>query len=97
VTINNATTPTQVYFNTTYYVLGHIGKVATPGANVIATTAGTTTTVQSVGFQNPDGSIALVALNNGSSATTIAVSWNGQTFDYNLPAGAAASFKWPAH
>ena len=95
VTINSNTSPASVYFNNTYYVLGHVGKFVTPGANVISTTPGSTSGIQSIGFQNPDGSLVVVAFNGGSSSTTLTVSWNDETFDYTLSSGTAVTFKWP--
>lgn len=95
VTINSNTSPASVYFNNLYYVLGHVGKFVTPGANVIETTQGSTSGVQSVGFQNPDGSLVVVAFNGGSASTAVSVVWNNESFDYTIPAGAAVSFKWP--
>lgn len=94
VTVNGDTTPASLYFNTTYYALGHIGKFVTPGANVIGTSSQGTTGIQDVAFVNPNGSIVLVVFNGASSSTTFSVSWNSEYFNYTLPAGAAATFEW---
>jgi len=94
VTLDSSTSPTSVYYNNMYYALGHIGKFVTPGAYVIATTAGTTSGVQSIGFSNPDGTLVVVAFNGGSSSATTTLSWNGKSFDFTIPAGAAVTFKW---
>jgi glucosylceramidase len=93
-TINSNTSPASMYFNNTYYALGHIGKFVTPGANVIGTTTQTTTGVQDVGFLNPDGSLVVVAFNGAAAAETITVASNGMNFNYTMPAGAAVTFKW---
>jgi glucosylceramidase len=50
--------------------------------------------VEDVGFQNPDGSLVLFVLNSANSASAFTVSSNSQTFNYTLPAGAVATFKW---
>jgi len=94
VTVDSSTSPASIYYNTTYYALGHIGKFVTPGAHVISTTTQDSTGIQDVGFVNPDGTLVLVAFNGGSSSTIFTVAWNSQTFDYTLPAGAAVTFKW---
>jgi len=96
-TVTTLVSPAQVYYNDAFYALGHIGRVALPGANVIATTPGSSSGVQTVGFLNPDNTLALVAFNGASSQTAVTVSWNGQTFDYTLPGGAAVSFRWSAN
>jgi hypothetical protein len=51
--------------------------------------------IDNVAFKNPDGSIALVALNEGSSAQSFQVSYGGSSFGYSLPGGAIATFTWP--
>ena len=94
VTVNSSTSPASIYYNNTFYAYGQIGKFVMPGANLIGTTSQSTSGIQDAGFQNPDGSIVLVVLNNGSSSTVFTVSWNGKSFDYTLPGGAAATFYW---
>ncbi|WP_328989466.1 RICIN domain-containing protein [Kribbella sp. NBC_01245] len=83
----------NVSYNVEYYVLGHASKFVLPGAQRISSTtfAGD---VESVAFRNPDGSIALIALNAGSASKTFTVRSNGQSFNYTLPAGAVATYTW---
>ncbi|GAA4187643.1 ricin-type beta-trefoil lectin domain protein [Streptosporangium oxazolinicum] len=83
----------NVAYNVEYYVLGHVSKFVVPGARRIdsSTYAGD---LESVAFKNPDGSIALLALNAGSSGKAFKVRWKGQSFTYTLPAGAAGTFTW---
>jgi glucosylceramidase len=96
VTIDPATgeaTPTA-----DYYVLGHVTRFVKHGARRIAsTTAGTVT---DVAFQNPNGSIVLLAVNdnwdNTSPAQEFNVELRGQTFSYSLPPGAVATLTFPA-
>jgi glucosylceramidase len=94
ITVDGSKSPSAIYFNNMYYALGHIGKFVTPGANVITTTTQSSPGVQDIGFQNPDGSLVVVAFNSGTASSTFTVSWNSMTFNYTLPAGAAATFKW---
>ncbi|HEY1013679.1 MAG TPA: carbohydrate-binding protein [Herpetosiphonaceae bacterium] len=78
-----------------YYSLGHVSKFVAPGAYRIASnTFGGG--IENVAFKNPDGSIALVALNAGGSSSTFKVRWAGQSFSYTLPRGAVATFRWNA-
>lgn len=83
----------QISYNVEYYVLGHASKFVVPGAARIdsSTYAGD---IESVAFRNPDGSIALIALNAGSANKTFKVRWQGQSFTYTLPAGAVATYTW---
>ena len=84
----------SVSYNAEYYALGHLSKFVKPGAVRISSTGYGAGGVQNVAFKNPDGSIALVALNSGG-AQNFQVSYAGQSFGYNLPAGAMATFTWP--
>jgi glucosylceramidase len=72
-----------------------IGPLRNSGAARIASTDLGNGSIQTVGFKNPDGSLALITLNsNTTHPITFQVSWGGQSFTYTLPAGSVASFKW---
>jgi len=94
VTVNSATSPASIYYNTLYYALGHVGKFVSSGAFVIGTTSQGTAGIQDVGFLNPDGSLVVVAFNGTTSATTVNVQWATQSFSYTIPASSAVTFKW---
>jgi len=51
-------------------------------------------TIENVAFQNPDGSLVVVALNSDMLEKSFQVKWHGQTFTYTLPAYAVVTFKW---
>jgi glucosylceramidase len=91
VTVNGG----SVTYNADYYVLGHLAKFVKPGAVRIDSTAQGQGGIENVAFKNPDGSIALVAVNSGTAAQNFQVSYSGSSFGYNLPAGAMATFTWP--
>jgi glucosylceramidase len=90
VTVNGAT----VTYNAEYYVLGHLSKFVKPGAVRVDSTAVAQGGIENVAFRNPDGTIALVAVNTGGTQD-FQVSYNGAKFGYRLPAGAMATFTWP--
>jgi glucosylceramidase len=75
-----------------YYTLGHYSKYVLPGA--VRVYSSNTPSIASVAFQNPDGSMALIAYNNATSSQTFKVQWGAQSFSYTLPATAAATFTW---
>lgn len=91
VTINNVTG--AVTRNVEYYALGHASKFVDPGAVRIASNS-VSGGIETVAFRNPDGSKVLIALNNSNASNTFKVSWNAQSFNYTLSAGALATFKW---
>jgi len=95
VTVNNSAGTAN--YNAEYYSLGQASKFVKPGAVRINSNTFGSGNIEDVAFQNPDGSTAMIVLNsNTSSANTFGVDENGQHFDYTLPAGAVATFTWPA-
>jgi len=91
VTVNNSTSYTK---NVAYYIIGQISKFVKPGAVRISSSS-SSGTIQTVGFRNPDGSIALVVYNSGS-ANTIKVVSGSSAFNYTVPASSAITFNWSA-
>ena len=91
VTVNSATG--AVTRNEEYYALGHASKFVDQGAVRIASNS-VAGGIENVAFRNPDGSKVLVALNNGSADIAFKVQWGSQSFNYTLPAGAVATYKW---
>ena len=79
--------------NLEYYVLGHASRFVMPGAHRIESTTGVKG-LASVAFQNPDGSMALIVLNDAKRQRKFSVRSAGASFDYALPAGAVATFVW---
>ena len=94
VTIDDSVSPANVTFNVEYYVLGHLGKFVVPGAHRIDSNTFGAGSIEDVAFQNPDGSIVLLVLNSASNAETFSVGFQGESFNYTLPAGALATFIW---
>lgn len=83
----------QVDYNIDYYTIGHLTKFVTKGAHRIDSTQNPQ--IWNVAFQNPDGSVALIAYNSDLASTrAFQVQWGQQFFDYTLPAGSAATFTW---
>lgn len=79
-----------------YYVLGHATRFVRPGARRIASTVAGN--VQDVAFRNPDGSLALIVVNDdwGDGSQRFNVRLDQREFSYELPAGAVATFTVPA-
>lgn len=76
-----------------YYTLAHASKFVRPGARRIASTA-QHDEVRTVAFQNPDGGLALIALNTGAHTRTVRVTQGGRGFDYPLPGASVSTFTW---
>lgn len=92
VTIDQATG--QVTYNEEYYVLGHVTKFVDPGAYRIDSGPSDYRLPSQVAFLNPDGSLVLIV--QADAAVRFEVTWNGQSFTYQLPAAGVATFKWNA-
>lgn len=81
--------------NEDYYVWAQFSKFVRPGAVRIASPDLESSDLPNIAFRNPDGSIALVVLNdNASSLQTFQVTWNRQGFSYTLPANSIVTFTW---
>jgi glucosylceramidase len=82
----------QVDYTVEYYDMGQLTKFVKPGAYRVASTANAN--VPNVAFHNPDGSTAVVAYNNTSSAQNITVNWGTESFTYSVPTRTTATFTW---
>ena len=94
VTIDTSKTPATVTKTVDYYALGHASKFVHAGAVRIASNTFGDKSLDDVAFQNTDGSIALLVLNNADTPQTFSVRANGAAFSYTLPAGSLATFSW---
>jgi glucosylceramidase len=77
-----------------YYALGHASKFLQPGAIRIASDQPEETDLHDVAFSNPDRTIVLYTLNNGSSSQSLRIAFHGKTVATVLPAGSVATFVW---
>jgi glucosylceramidase len=87
--------------NAEYYTLGHVARFVRPGAVRIASTSFGPTgwgdaPIMDVAFRNPDGSTALVVLNDNGAEQSFGVREDGRSFSYTLPPHSVATFTWPA-
>ncbi|WP_353944905.1 ricin-type beta-trefoil lectin domain protein [Streptomyces sp. HUAS MG91] len=82
----------KVDYNIEYYTMGHLTKFVRPGASRIASTA--SSTVPNVAWRNTDGSKALIAYNDASTAKDVTINWGGQHVTYSLPGKTSATFTW---
>ena len=48
-------------------------------------------------FKNPDGSIAVLVLNDAQTPSTFSLNWKGKMVSYSLPAQAVATFYWQGY
>lgn len=92
VTVDTSKTPAEITRTVDYYAIGQASKFVRPGAVRIDTNS--FEKLEDVAFQNTDGSIALIVLNNADRPLPFVVKSAGNAFPYTLPAGAVVTFTW---
>jgi glucosylceramidase len=94
VTIDLQQSPATITYNGDFYALAHASKFVHPGAVRIGSTTFDRTSLESVAFQNPDGSIALLVLNNHPQTSGFTISFHQREAHVTLPPGALATYTW---
>jgi glucosylceramidase len=89
VTVN---TSGAISFPIDFYTLGQFSRFVLPGAHRIYSSNGTG--ILTAAFVNPDGSKALVAMNDTKAAVTFQVRWGDTALSYSLPGYAGATLTW---
>ncbi len=96
----------SVVLGRSYYQLGQASAFVDPRAQRIASSHFVTYSfprrgvnvvspgLDDVAFRNPDGSIVLVAYDNGTAPRRFTIRWQGRELHYALPARAMATFVW---
>ncbi|WP_252312913.1 glycoside hydrolase family 30 beta sandwich domain-containing protein [Sinobaca sp. H24] len=79
--------------NVEYYTLGHASKFVEPGAVRIDSTH-YADEIETVAFENPDGSHVLIAANLSAGEQEFKVQEDDESFMYSLPAESAVTFTW---
>lgn len=75
-----------------YYILGHMSKFVFPGAYRIKSAI--EEGIQNVAFENPDGSMVLIAYNTNELNKYVKFRIGEKEFKYTMPGGALTTFKW---
>ena len=94
--IQNTGNATNYYRIPEYFLIGQLSKFVRPGAVVIASTSGTSSTLTDVAFRNPDGRIVLVVDNETSSAQKFVVFCQGNQITSTIPFGTVATYLFNA-
>ena len=82
----------QVDYTIEYSSMGQFTKFVPNGAHRIDCTANSQ--ILNVAFQNPDGSLVLIACNDTTAPQPFKVVWHGQSFRYSLPVNTSVTFRW---
>ena len=85
----------NVTLNEEFYTIAHASKFVQANAIRIDSQS-INGVVESVAFENPDGSRVVIALNPGNISRSFRIIEGGDHFSYDLPAKSVASFTWPS-
>lgn len=78
--------------NVAYYIIAHASKFVPPGSvRISSSTAGD---LNNVAFKTPDGKKVLIVENDGGSAGTFNIKYNGKWVIVSLGAGSVGTFIW---
>jgi len=80
--------------NSHYYIIGHLASVVRPGAVRIGTKDYSATGVTFSAFENPDGTYAVVLLNNTGENKKITLDDGINRFNYDVPTHSVVSCLW---
>ncbi len=85
-----------ITLNSHYYIIGHLSSVVKPGAVRIATDYEQPRDgLMCSAFRNPDGSLAVVLLNESTQEQTLSITADGQRYiNVRIPARAVCSMQW---
>ena len=93
-TVDTSKTPAEVSYTVDYYAMGSASRFVRPGAVRIASSTGGRDGVESVAFENPDHSIALLLFNNRPSTSPVVIEFGDKRLFDHLPAGSFTTYLW---
>ncbi|MCL6457679.1 MAG: glucosylceramidase [Gorillibacterium sp.] len=80
----------ELHYNSSYYYIGHFSKYIQQGAVRIGLTSNHSA-VNATAFRNPDGTLAIVALNETEAEQSFSLSLGGEQLSQTIPANAIAT------
>jgi hypothetical protein len=94
--IQSPGSPDTFYQLPDYNLIAQFSKFVQSGAKRVATGYGSTGTVTDVAFQNPDGSLVTVVVNQTGGNQTFSIRNGTQQFSSTLPAKTVGTYIWAA-
>ncbi|NLM75525.1 MAG: glycoside hydrolase family 30 protein, partial [Clostridiaceae bacterium] len=77
-----------------YYLIGQFSKFVRPGAVRIDSNNVTQETISNVAFKNPDGTIAVVVINQQKTGHKFKIQYQGRQINDIIPAKSVATYVW---
>ena len=85
----------RVYYQSSYYYIGHFSKYVKPGARRVKCTA-TDRRLETVAFKNPDGTVAVIVCNPTDDECPFRLEINGQAGMMSSPGHSITTYLWNA-
>jgi len=82
----------KVEYTTEFYTLGHFTKFVTNGA--VRIMSDDNPAILNVAFENPDGSLVLIAYNDTELPQRFKIVWHGQALYYTLQTHTSITMQW---
>jgi glucosylceramidase len=82
------------YFIPEYWLVGQISKFIQRGAYRIESNYGSPRDVTNIAFENPDGSIVVIVINQTDEEKSFSVHHDDAFFNAIIPAKTVATYKW---
>jgi len=96
VTVDRSKEPHQPTYTVDYYAIGQASKFVHPGAVRIDTNDLSADGLESTAFQNRDGSIVVLVLNNAEASKDFEIRWRDKGVHTSVSAGSLATYLWSA-
>jgi len=81
----------QIKNHAEYYAIAHYGKFVQSGATRLSTTGDA---LKGVAFENPDGSMVYMAVNNSNEPKEVLIQSDKEMFSYKFAPGEVVTFHW---
>ncbi|MCA1032551.1 glucosylceramidase [Bacillus timonensis] len=81
----------ELHYNSSFYYIGHFSKYVRPGAKRIKVET-TNSELQTSGFLNEDGTVAIIVMNETDEKSTFTMGYNGESCQTELPPHSIATY-----
>lgn len=93
-TVDLHASPASVSYTGDFYALGHASSFVPPGSVRIDSNTFGRKSLETVAFESPSGTIALLIFNNQPNTAAFTIRWRGRDLETSLLPGALATYTW---
>jgi glucosylceramidase len=92
--VQSASNPDTFWALPDYYMIAQFSKFVQPGAKRVSSNNGSSSGTTNVAFQNPDGTLVTVVVNQTAASQPVSVRVGTQQFAATLPAKTVGTYVW---